>query len=273
MLASKNQLILKELELGTGASIQVEVGKKGPRTSLGIWFADLDKKHGPYAELRPYGLRGHQIDLRFGDFSGSIIAQIRTAAPEDVQLARALVGSIRSEVRVEILNQALETWVVSNGQFRMTATVRDHERPNDDAAVISTCREVLVPIMAAMAELIGYDVMEELVAEELAVDGAVSYAAVKRRERNPRNRLLCLRIHGEKCAGCDMQPHRKYGDAGEILEVHHLEPVSLLTQPRPYDPRTDLVPLCPSCHRAVHTRRPLPWSIEDLRARLKATSE
>lgn len=271
MLAAKKQLILKELELGTGASIQVEVGQSGTRTNLGIWFADLEKRHGPYAELRPYGLRGHRIDLRFGDFSGGIIAQMRNAASEDVQLARALVSSIRNEVRVEIADQTLETWVISDGQFRMTAIVRDHDRPNDDAAVTSTCREVLVPIMAAMAELIGYDVVEDSVPEEPACDGAVSYVVVKRRERNPRNRLLSLRIHGEKCAGCDMEPYRKYGDAGEILEVHHLEPVSVLTQPRPYDPVTDLVPLCPSCHRAVHTRRPLPWSIEDLRSFLGAS--
>ena len=31
-----------------------------------------------------------------------------------------------------------------------------------------------------------------------------------------------------------------------------------------YDPATDLIPLCPNCHRAVHTRRPVPWTPANL---------
>ncbi|MOA48213.1 HNH endonuclease [compost metagenome] len=64
---------------------------------------------------------------------------------------------------------------------------------------------------------------------------------------------------------CGLEPRLEYGEAGSIIEVHHLEPLALLKEPRPYDPRADLVPLCPSCHRAVHTRRPIPFSIEELR--------
>jgi 5-methylcytosine-specific restriction protein A len=64
---------------------------------------------------------------------------------------------------------------------------------------------------------------------------------------------------------CGLEPRRVYGEAGSIIEVHHLEPVSSLVEPRPYDPRTDLVPLCPTCHRALHTRRPIPLSIEELK--------
>ncbi len=98
------------------------------------------------------------------------------------------------------------------------------------------------------------------------LEGAISRSVVNRRERNPRNRLLCIRIHGEVCTVCGLDPRVLYGDAGTIIEVHHLEPLALLVKPKPYDPCTDLVPLCPSCHRAVHTRRPIPLSIEELKA-------
>jgi len=123
----------------------------------------------------------------------------------------------------------------------------------------------MVPLMAAMAELIGYQDAEP---EEYDEEGRITESLIRRRERSARNRLLCLSIHGHRCAVCGLEPEGLYGDAGSIIEVHHLEPVSLLAEPRPYDPAADLVPLCPNCHRAAHTRRPIPWTVEDLRGKL-----
>ncbi len=267
MLAGKKDLIIKELEEGTGAAIAVAVDYGGLRSSLRIWFGDLDEKHGPIAVLRPHGLKGHQVNLSFGSFSGDVIGQIRNASFEDVQLARALVTSIRANIKIEVPGQNFPDWSVTNGMFQMRATIRDQENSDEDAAVISTCHDVIVPMMAAMAELIGYDLIDEDVDNEVpAFEGAILQSVVQRRERNPRNRLLCIRIHGDKCVACGLEPKLLYGEAGSIIEVHHIEPVALLAEPRLYDPRTDLVPLCPSCHCAVHTRRPLPFSIEELRS-------
>lgn len=212
MIAEKKELILRELEEGTGAAITAVVDRSGLRSSLRIWFADLDEKHGPVANLRPYGLKGHRVDLSFGNFSGVVLGQIRNAAPEDVQLARALVASIRADVEIEVPGQNLPEWSVTNGAFRMTAKIRDLDHPQDDATVIATCRDVIVPMMAAMAELIGYDVIEEPADDDVpAFEGAILQSVVKRRERNPRNRLLCIRIHGEKCAACGSEPRLTYG--------------------------------------------------------------
>jgi 5-methylcytosine-specific restriction protein A len=47
--------------------------------------------------------------------------------------------------------------------------------------------------------------------------------------------------------------------------VHHLEPVASLDVPRVYNPATDLIPLCPNCHRAVHSRAPVPYQPEELK--------
>jgi 5-methylcytosine-specific restriction protein A len=273
MIASKRSLVLTELEEGTGAAISVEVNHRGLRSGLRIWFSDLDEKHGPVAELRPHGLKGYRITLGFGDFSGEVIGQIRKASPEDIQLARALVASIREDVEIEIFGQSLTEWSVTNGAFQMTAKIRDQERPHEDDSIINTCRDVIVPMMAAMAELIGYDIIDEPLSDKTpAFEGTLLQSVVKRRERNPRNRLLCILIHGEKCMACDAEPRLKYGEAGSIIEVHHLQPLALLSESRPYDPRTDLVPLCPSCHRAVHTRRPIPISIEELKGLMESCS-
>jgi 5-methylcytosine-specific restriction protein A len=273
MLSAKKDLIRKELEEGTGAKIAMDLDHTGLRTGLHIWFADLEKKNGPVAVLSPYGLKGHLVNLAFGNFSAEILRQINNASQEDIQLARALVASISPQIEIEILGQDKGTWKITDGKFRLTAKIRNLEYPHDDRSIISTCRDVIVPLMAAMAELIGYDVIEEDVHDNAsAYEGAISHSTVNRRERNPRNRLLCIRIYGEKCFACGCEPTTIYGNAGSIIEVHHLEPISLLTEPRCYNPSTDLVPLCPNCHRAVHTRRPIPLTVEELRTILQKLS-
>ena len=120
--------------------------------------------------------------------------------------------------------------------------------------------------MGALAELIGYDeVTHKTTGTEIKFEGAIEFKTIRRRERNPRNRMLCLRLHGKKCIVCGTSPSEIYGEAGNIIEVHHLEPLSKLREPRPYDPEHDLVPLCPNCHRAIHTRTSSPFSPKELR--------
>jgi len=266
MIVKKIDLILAELKHGTGAAIAAKVSHIGLRSGLRIWFDDLDERHGPVAELRPFGLKGHRVDITFGNFSGDVIAQIKKAPFEDKLLARALVSSITDDVELDFHGQTSQTWEVQDGAFKITAKIRNFEDAQNDISLVATCRSVIVPIMAALAELIGYDeIIHKLEEDEPAFEGAVLKSIITKRERNPRNRLLCIRIHGEQCGICGLVPHDKYGEAGSIIEVHHLEPLSLINAPKPYDPGTDLIPLCPSCHRAVHTRRPVPLSPEELR--------
>lgn len=271
MLARQRELIARELLEGTGAGISVGLVAGELRQGIRIWFAELGEKHGPVAELLPHGLKSHAVRLTFGSFSGGIIAKIRSAGEEEVALARALFRSIPPDKKVEIKGQDPSSWLVSNGSFEAKALCRhDLHRSDSEAAIVSTCREVIVPMMAAMAELIGYDPVDDggpAVAAE--IEGMISQSVVNRRERNLRNRLLCLRLHGYGCAVCRVDPRDVYGVAGGIVEVHHLEPLALLASPRPYDPVTDLVPLCPCCHRAVHTRRPVPYSPEELAVKME----
>lgn len=266
MLAEKKLIILRELSEGTGASIAIDIEQRGVRASLQIWFNDLEKNNGPIAILQPFGLKGHKVELVLGKFSKQILDQIQRAPTEDIQLARALVSSIKKTIELDFHGQNASDWNVASGNFKITAIIRGLDKPFEDQSVVETCREAIVPMMAAMAELIGYDtITNEAEDNSLAFEGAVRPSVVNRRERNPRNRLLCIRIHGEKCIACGIEPYLKYGEAGSIIEVHHLEPVSVLVEPRPYNPAIDLVPLCPNCHRAVHTRHPIPLEIKELK--------
>lgn len=273
MLAQKKALILREVTEGTGARIRLDEDNSGLQSGLVLSFLDLKRSHSPAVALRPKALRGYVAELTFGNFASDTLKQMQSASSEELQLARALVASVASDEAVSVSisgDQDLGSWELTDGKFTITAEKRRLENRFDDDTVAATCRELVTPLLAAMAELYGYDPIEapELPGEADAMEGAVSVRQVRRRERNPRNRLLCLRIHGERCGICSSEPRSIYGDSGSIIEVHHLQPLSDSDEPRAYDPARDLIPLCPNCHRAVHTRRPVPWSPGELRQKL-----
>lgn len=262
-MTSQRATLLKEvLEHGIGADIVVEVDNSGLRTSLRTYFSGLTQHQGPVCTIIPTGLKRHTVSITFGSFSLPCIAQMQGAGEENVAIARGLIQQVARSHRVEISPiQKLDSWTVTGPEFSIRVTVREVEEPATAAAMAATARAVMVPMMAAMAELIGYDEVDI----EPDVEGTSREATVMRRERSPRNRLLCLSIHGSECIACGMLPMEVYGEAGGIIEVHHLEPLASLDSPRAYDPKMDLVPLCPSCHRAIHTRRPVPYSIAELK--------
>lgn len=272
MLAEKQALIRKEVEEGTGAQICLEEDRSSVQTAMKLWFADLERSHSPIVTLLPVGLRRFEARLTFGNFAADTIRQMRRASPEEIQLARALVASVESDADLIIGNgMTTADWVIDNGSFTISAQKRDIESRFDDDSVAQTCRELVIPILAAMAELYGYDPIEEIDPpdQEALIEGVLRLTVVRRRERNPRNRLLCLRIQGSSCKICQLDPEELYGDAGRIIEVHHLQPLSIAGEPRPYDPATDLIPLCPNCHRAVHTRQPVPWTPAEIGVKLR----
>lgn len=268
MLAARQNLIREELVEGTGAAVDLELDTSTAQTGLRIWFSDIGRSHSPIVDLHPTGLRRYRARLHFGNFAGPTVQQLQRAGEDEKQLARALVRSVSAVAQVVVDGgQLLDDWSVQSGAFTIIAEKKDIGDRFGDDALVATCRDLVVPILAAMAELYGYDVIDDgNQAAEPEWEGALRTAVIRRRERNPRNRLLCLRLHDEKCIVCGIEPRKAYGEAGGIIEVHHLQPLSLNDGPRSYDPATDLVPLCPSCHRAAHTRRPLPWTPDELRA-------
>lgn len=273
MLAQKQDIIREEVAVGTGAAIQLEVDASPLQKGLRIWFSDLPRTQSPIVALSPVGLKRMQAVLTFGSFAAPTIRQMMQADDEEVQLARALVATVNSSASVALEDgQTIDTWKITEKGLSIRAEKTNLEDRFDDDSLVETCRELVIPIMAAMAELYGYDPVElpPEADDEARLEGKVSVSTVRRRERNPRNRLLCIRLHGEVCRICGLEPRAIYGNAGTIIEVHHLQPLSLSGEPRAYDPRTDLIPICPNCHRAVHTRRPIPWSPEELRAKISA---
>jgi 5-methylcytosine-specific restriction protein A len=253
------------LERGVGTEVIVGTNNTGARSGLTACFADLGLKNGPVVSIFPTGLRHHRVTISFGRFARNCIDQMQQAPAERLAVARALLRRAAAAGVCTIAPaQDLATWVITSSDFGVEIIASDVGEPSADEVIARTADTIMVPLMAALAELIGYEDSESATIE-FGIEGQAIEEQIIRRERNPRNRLLCLSIHGHRCAVCALEPENHYGEAGNIIEVHHLEPVSTLSAPRPYNPTTDLVPLCPNCHRAVHTRRPAPWTVEELK--------
>lgn len=270
MIDAKSEIIRNAVAEGTGARIEIKTDTSGLQTAVQLWFSDLRRSSGPSVLFGPAGLKRHSVTLSFGNFSGPVLEQIARADEEEVLLSRALLRSINDEVSLVFPDGTdPDEWEITGPGFTITAERRRIEEHLGDDALEQTCNNIVVPLMAAMAELIGYDeILPEEPQDEPAWEGAEKRSVIKRRERNPRNRLLCLRIHGYSCKICGTDPRQIYGEAGAILEVHHLEPLAQQQTPRVYDPETDLIPLCPNCHRVVHSRRPVPWTPQEISGKI-----
>lgn len=100
-----------------------------------------------------------------------------------------------------------------------------------------------------------YDDIEKTISDtyQIREEGGVKYYHIKRYERDPKNRKNALEIHGMSCVVCGFNFADFYGEIGEgFIEVHHVEPLSQLTEEIPIDPKTDLFPICPNCHSMIH---------------------
>ncbi len=97
----------------------------------------------------------------------------------------------------------------------------------------------------------------------------LQYSAEKY-ERNRLARKKCISIHGTACAVCGFDFGNFYGDSfrGKI-EVHHIKPLSKIKEEYEVNPRTDLIPLCPNCHTAIHSKPNGVYTVDELKELIK----
>jgi 5-methylcytosine-specific restriction protein A len=267
---SQTDLIAQAILDVTGVAVNVTTPKSaGVRSSLFAYVDGYTAQNGPRFTIQPHGLKKHKVTAEMGTFALPCINLMQAASEDQVALARCLVDQIASRPDTTVTihpDQTRDNWCVTDTGFKIEVITRTSAGQYDDDAVLTTASHVMAPLLAALAELIGYedsDADEIPAPKEVALDleGALTTKIVSKRERSRRNRMLCLAIHGDRCDVCKLDPADMYPGLSSIIEVHHIEPVSLLTAPKVYDPRTDLIPLCPNCHRAIH--RSIPAMLPD----------
>lgn len=101
---------------------------------------------------------------------------------------------------------------------------------------------------------------------EPLTEGEQIQAVSQKYERNKKAREACLAAHGTACAVCGIDFARAYGPefAGKI-EVHHIVPLSEIGESYTVDPVQDLVPVCPNCHTALHSKKDGVYTVEELK--------
>lgn len=115
-------------------------------------------------------------------------------------------------------------------------------------------------------EIEGYDKLVRHREGKMVERKSVAY------ERSPQARRACLRHYGCKCAICGMDFGKEFGEEfSGLIEVHHLEPLSLSKGEREIDPIKDLIPLCPNCHKMVHRKAGRPYTPEQIKAIRRAS--
>ena len=98
-------------------------------------------------------------------------------------------------------------------------------------------------------------------------EGDAGSVTLNRYERNPKARAACIAAHGCICSVCGLDFGKVYGPefAGKI-EVHHIVPLSEIGESYVVDPVRDLVPVCPNCHAALHSKKGGVYTVEELKA-------
>ncbi len=96
---------------------------------------------------------------------------------------------------------------------------------------------------------------------------------VNRYERDLRARKQCLKHYGAKCFICSFDFSKVYGSQYDgIIHVHHITPLSEVTDMYKVDPIKDLIPVCPNCHAVIHKKRPslTKEQIDELKENIKS---
>ena len=87
------------------------------------------------------------------------------------------------------------------------------------------------------------------------VEGEQETIFTTKYERNLQARAACLAYHGYTCKICGMSFEKTYGpEFKDIIEVHHIVPLNQIGESYVVDPINDLIPVCPNCHTALHSK-------------------
>lgn len=109
-----------------------------------------------------------------------------------------------------------------------------------------------------------YEVMPSL------KEGEINHVELDKYERNPAARKACLEAHGHACMICGFDFGKVYGEEFEgKIEVHHIVPISAFEGEHKVDPIKDLIPVCPNCHLALHSKPGGVYTPDELKRKLK----
>ena len=207
----------------------------------------FDNGDASYLEWIKGNPRGHVINTRRGKEHGTGM------------LHRADCAHIRSMRNSDAPGGFTERgWIKFCGTDLHELVDRYADQRNAPLLVLTRCKA---------CNAIAHDIIIERTPGESGtpLDGAKTTITVNARERDPLLRSICLEHHGIRCAACGVDMHVRYGPLGKgFMEVHEIPPSEPGGPGREFDPRRDLVPVCPNCHTMLHRGRETPLTVQEL---------
>ena len=156
----------------------------------------------------------------------------------------------------------MSPWPNSWKDFRLILTRTYSEKENVSNLLIDI-GDYAISLMSTVLPL-------ERIEAQGYEEGALIEFMHKRYERNKKNREIAIKIHGNICKICNFSTKEVFGK-DEIIQVHHILPVSEMNEGHVVDPEKELIPVCPTCHAFIHTKKP-PYSIDEVISMRKSGS-
>lgn len=154
-----------------------------------------------------------------------------------------------------------ESWPETWSSYRMRISrspICAEDEEFDEVEIASTWASIVTGMFLSLLNVTLIDPDEHY-------EGGVKRIETNRYERNPVNRELCLSANGYKCKICGFDFESIYGKLGrKFIHVHHIVPVSKMSEVYMINPVSDMIPVCPNCHAMLHQQDP-PLSPEQLR--------
>lgn len=177
-----------------------------------------------------------------GSFIVNCVLDVSSAKRNVVHMIRRLLGV---EIDTTVETAVIKTWDLTPADGKINTLLSNFDRFIDD-------------------DLSGFAAMFD--AQEYT-EGMRLRVELNKYERNLQAREACLRAHGTTCAVCGMNFARVYGpEFAGIIEVHHKVPISEIGEKYVVDPVKDLIPVCPNCHAALHSKKGGVYTVEELKS-------
>jgi len=148
----------------------------------------------------------------------------------------------------------MTTWPDSWKDFRLILT-RIYEEKENSSNLLVDIGDYALSVMSTILPL-------ERIETEGYEEGTLIEFMHRRHERNKKNREIAIKIHGNSCKICSFTTKEVFGK-DEIIQVHHILPVSKMNEGHVVDPEKELIPVCPTCHAFIHTRKP-PYTMDEV---------
>lgn len=150
---------------------------------------------------------------------------------------------VENHISSLIIHQSSQTWTLND---------------NGDTNILFQAFDNFLAVTLPQYEESKYQAKEML-------EGEAETITSTKYERNPKARAACLAAHGTSCSVCGIDFEKTYGPefAGKI-EVHHIVPLSEIGEEYVVNPVRDLIPVCPNCHTALHSKKDGVYTVDEL---------